>query len=395
MGRVFPPWPVPAFAAGASTGGAGVPAGRSYAGGRFAFGVVAAALLAGAAPPAAALELRMLAHPGPVREAADPNSPVIAAVPAGTPLRLLQETRAWYLVAVQGEEGEPDRRGYVALSDAEWVAECDPKEARELRPDDVFQDCDAAPRMAVVPAGTFRMGSPESEVYRRANEGPQREVAIPAPFAAGVFEVTFAEWRICVRMGGCDARMPDDEGFGQGRRPVLNISWRAAQRYVQWLSELTGKRYRLLSEAEWEYAARAGSSGAHYGESEADLCEFASVYDEADSQFHDFDFQFDEIVSCNDGFAGTAPAGSFRPNAFGLYDMIGNAAEWTQDCFNPDYSGGPADGSAWESGLCFLRVARGGAWFYGREGNRSAARFRRISWGATSVSGFRVARDLE
>ena len=342
-----------------------------------------------------ALELRMLAHQGRVRQAANPNSPVVATVAAGTPLRLLQEMQAWYFVELPQGEDQPTLQGYVRLSDAVWIAECAPKSGEQLEVGEVFRDCDVAPRMIVIPAGKFMMGSPESEAHRLSSEGPQREVTIPEALAVGVFEVTFAQWETCVRMGGCDGLRPDDEGFGRGRHPVLNISWHAARDYTQWLSDLTGQRYRLLTEAEWEYVARAGSTTPNYWKPEGDICQFASVYDQTSSRFMDFDFQFGEIVSCEDGFAGTAPAGSFLPNAFGLYDMIGNTMEWTQDCFNPDYSGAPTDGSAWESGLCFLRVARGGGWFWGVAENRSAHRSARLSRSAVSVSGFRVARDLD
>ncbi|MXX11691.1 MAG: SUMF1/EgtB/PvdO family nonheme iron enzyme [Nitrospira sp. SB0677_bin_15] len=394
--EAFPLQGLPATKAGASTHEAGEDRGHGRFPGGAAFLVFVVALFADFAAPrtADALELRMVARQGPVREAADPNSRLVATVPAGVPLRVLRELEAWYLVDLTQREG-PAIQGYVSLSDAEWVAECDPKSAGEIKPGGVFQDCDVAPRMTVIPAGTFIMGSPESEPHRHSSEGPQREVTIPAPFAVGVFEVTHEEWESCVRMDGCGGLKPDDEGFGRGRRPVLNISWHAAQLYTQWLSDLTGKRYRLLSEAEWEYAARAGSTTVNYWRPEDDFCEFASVYDKTDNAFHNFDFQLDAIIPCDDGFAGTAPAGSFQPNSFGLHDMIGNAGEWTQDCFNSDYSGGPTDGSAWESGLCFLRVARGGGWFYGAEGNRSAIRTPRLAKSATSVSGFRVARDLK
>ena len=337
----------------------------------------------------------MLANHGLVREAADPNSAAVATVPAGTPLRFLHEVPAWYFVAIRLDIGQPDLRGYISVSDAEWIPECAPLDSAQLQPSKVFRDCDVAPKMTVLPPGKFWMGSPDSEAYRRRDEGPQREVTIPAPFAVGVFEVTFEQWDTCVRMGGCDGLVADDEGWGREQRPALNINWPSAQSYVRWLSNLTGKRYRLLSESEWEYAARAGSTTPNYWEPGANPCAFASMFDQSDSSYHSFDFQDDEVIPCTDGFAGTAPVGSFRPNAFGLYDMIGNAAEWTQDCYNADYSDGPTDGSVWESGLCLFRVARGGGWFFGMAGNRSAARTPRLSNAATSISGFRVARDLE
>ena len=365
--------------------------------GMFGLPILVAVLCAGLAvpPPASALELRMLAREGLAREAADPNSAVVATVPAGTPLRLVREVPAWYLVELPAGNGTPARRGYVSFSDAEWIAECDPRAARQLGPGDVFRDCDVAPEMVVVPAGSFRMGSPPSEARRRAHEGPQRQVTIPEPFAVGRFEVTFEELEACVRMGGCDGVVADDESFGRGRRPVLNIRWPDARRYARWLSDLTGEHYRLPTEAEWEYAARAGSTAARYWEDEAESCKYMNGYDEAGYAFHGFVFDFVERIPCDDGHAGTAPVGSFAPNAFGLYDMIGNADELTQDCYNPDYSGGPVDGSAWRSGLCVLRIARGGSWFHGLARNRFASRDRKPAGFATSTSGFRVVRDLE
>ena len=194
--------------------------------------------------------------------------------------------------------------------------------------------------------------------------------------------------------GGCVGVVTDDENFGRGRHPVLNARWRDAQLYAEWLSGLTGKNYRLLSEAEWEYAARAGSTSSRYWEDEADFCGQMNGYDDAGFRFHGFVFDFVEPIPCDDGYAGTAPVGSFLPNDFGLYDMIGNADELTQDCWNDKLSDGPVDGSAWESGLCIMRVVRGGSWFHGLARNRLASRERIPAGIATSTSGFRIARDL-
>ncbi|WP_420463599.1 formylglycine-generating enzyme family protein [Candidatus Palauibacter sp.] len=248
-------------------------------------------------------------------------------------------------------------------------------------PGDVFSDCSGCPQMVVVPAGTFRMGSPASEEGRYDDEGPQHSVTIPAPFAVGVYEVTFAEWDACVRTGGCGGYAPADEGWGRGNRPVMNVSWDNAQTYVSWLSQQTGQRYRLLSEAEWEYVARAGSRTARYwGASESGQCRYANGDD--------------DYVSCTDGHAYTAPVGSFAPNVFGLYDVLGNVWEWTQDCSNGSYAGAPTDGSAWQSGECGGRVLRGGSWIITPRFLRSAYRNGLTTGLRNYLNGFRVARTL-
>ena len=237
---------------------------------------------------------------------------------------------------------------------------------------DVIQDCDECPEMVVVPAGSFRMGSPPSEEGRFDNEGPMRRVTISEPFAVGKYEVTFAEWDACVSAGGCKGRKPDDEGWGRGARPVINVSWGDAWSYALWLSRRTGKEYRLLSEAEWEYAARAGTSTRY------------SFGDRISPR----DANYDQIEG------RTLPVGSYKPNGFGLYDMHGNAWEWVEDCWNGGYTGAPSDGSAWESGACDLRVLRGGSWYYQPRDLRSAFRFWLVSGLRFGVTGFRVARTL-
>ena len=220
-----------------------------------------------------------------------------------------------------------------------------------MAPGTVFSDCTACPEMVVVPAGSFMMGSPTSDAEGFSDERPRHTVRIGAPFAVGVYEVTFAEWDACVRAGGCGGYSPDDEGWGRGSRPVMNVSWEDARAYVQWLSRETGQRYRLLTEAEWEYVARAGTTtGRYWGQGEAGQCRYANGDDDA---------------PCPDGYQFTAPVGSFQPNAFGLYDVLGNVREWTEDCWNRDYSGAPTNGSAWQAGDCSERMLRGGSWgFY-------------------------------
>ena len=253
-----------------------------------------------------------------------------------------------------------------------------------------FSDCAACPEMVVVPAGSFMMGSPESEEGWSESEGPRHRVTIGAPFAVGVYEVTFAEWDACVNRGGCGGYSPDDEGWGRGSRPVINVSWEDARQYVQWVSRETGEDYRLLTEAEWEYVARAGTQTARYwGGSESGQCRYGNGYDR--TAHAELEKAVDP-VGCSDGYVRTAPVGMFEPNGFGLYDVLGNVFEWTQDCLNHSYSGAPTDGSAWSSGECSRHVLRGGSWNGLPTGLRSAFRF----WSGFryTYDGFRVARTM-
>ena len=194
------------------------------------------------------------------------------------------------------------------------------------------------------------MGSPNNEEGRYDIEGPRHRVNIGYPLAVGVYEVTFSEWYACVNAGGCD-RFPDDEGWGRGNRPVINVSWEDAQSYVRWLSARTDHRYGLLSESEWEYVARAGTITPFY---------FGSTIS-TDQANYNGDYTYD---SGRKGvYRGkTVPVGSFSANAWGVHDMHGNVWEWVEDCWNYSYEGAPADGSAWESGDCDVRVLRGGSW---------------------------------
>ena len=238
-----------------------------------------------------------------------------------------------------------------------------------------FSDCAECPELVVVPAGTFTMGS---EVYYDY-EGPQHRVTIPSPLAVGVYEVTFAEWDACVSAGGCGGYRPNDEGWGRGARPVMNVSWDDAESYVRWLSSRTGASYRLLSESEWEYVARAGTRtriwwGDSVGRNRANCFDCGSRWDGEQ----------------------TAPVGSFRSNAFGLHDVSGNVYEWVEDCWHDSYAGAPSDGSAWTSGGdCGLRVLRGGSWNHGHRPLRSASRFGGAAGDRYGSLGFRVSRTLD
>ena len=242
-----------------------------------------------------------------------------------------------------------------------------------------FRDCASCPEMAVVPAGSFMMGSPPSEEGRHEDEGPLHRVTIARPFAVGKYEVTFAEWDACAEEGSCD-RISDSEGWGRGTRPVINVSWNNAQAYVRWLSAQTGEQYRLLSEAEWEYAARAGSQtryawGDEVGSGRANCRRCDTRWDAT----------------------STAPVGSFPPNAFGLHDLHGNVAELVEDCWNnvsDNYAGAPADGTAWQQGDCSRRRLRGGSWFNDPTYLRSADRSLYTTRFRSHDVGFRVARPL-
>ena len=239
------------------------------------------------------------------------------------------------------------------------------------QPGEIFRDCDTCPELVVVPAGEFTMGGSETEF-----EKPAHRVAIAKPFAIGRYEVTFAEWEACVAAKACKGDV-DDHGFGRGRQPVIDVSWDEAQAFVKWLSATTRQAYRLPSEAEWEYAARAGSRsafpwGAAAGTGRANC------------------------LDCGpDAGRATSAVGAFRPNAFGLFDTSGNAAEWVEDCWNAGYKGAPATGAAWTSGQCQLRVLRGGAFGTKAAAARSAARFRYDRDVRYYTNGFRVARDLQ
>lgn len=252
------------------------------------------------------------------------------------------------------------------------------------------RDCADCPEMVVVPAGKFRMGTTRSERGRSDHEGPQRVVTFAKPFAIGRYELTYDEWDACVAAAAC--KPVPDEGWGRGRRPVLFVSFEMALGYTRWLSARSGKAYRLPSEAEWEYAARAGSKTPWFwGRDPNKACHHGNVGDQAmrpmrpDYRIHD----------CNDGYAFTAPVGSFKPNRFGLYDTVGNAWEWVEDCYNPSYAGGPADGRAWLTGDCIRRVDRGGGWYNNPDTVRSALRYAGDDPSRqNNTLGFRIARSL-
>jgi formylglycine-generating enzyme required for sulfatase activity len=224
--------------------------------------------------------------------------------------------------------------------------------------------------MVVIPAGAFTMGS--GALY----ESPMHKVTIAKPFAIGRYEVTFDEWDRCVADKGCKFK-PDDRGLGRGNRPVDNLSWVDVKEFLGWLSNKSGKTYRLPSEAEWEYVARGGTTTAYWwgrdvGQGQANCKE------------------------CNSGNAlELMPVGSFKPNPFGVSDTAGNAAEWVEDCWNDSYRGAPQDGSAWTTGQCNWRVLRGGAYDSPAKLVASSSRFRYDNDVRYPANGFRVLRELQ
>jgi formylglycine-generating enzyme required for sulfatase activity len=242
-----------------------------------------------------------------------------------------------------------------------------------------FQDCAACPRMVVIPAGEFTMGSPPSELEAEA----QHRVTIARSFAVSKFAITFEQWDACVRQGGCEDYRADDQGWGRGKRPAVNMSWENAKSYVEWLARKTGKPYRLLSEAEWEYAARAGTTTRY------------STGDSISPRLANYDGSGDGSGPSDSNRQKTMPVGSFPPNAFGLYDMHGNVTEWVEDCWHNEYTASaPTDGSAWVEGECDGRVLRGGSWEDSETELRSAARTGEYKDNSSYVDGFRVARDF-
>lgn len=263
-----------------------------------------------------------------------------------------------------------------------------------------FRDCEGCPEMVVVPAGSFTMGSPESEPDRTADEGPQHRVTFARPLAVAKYAITRSEFARFVEASGyrvppgcmimkagrwSDHRMASwrHPGFAQtDTDPVVCVNWNDAVAYAEWLSHHSGHDYALPTEAEWEYAARAGTSTPHYW---------------GRTPSHDF-ANYGADRCCGPAAAGkdrwqyTSPAGSFPPNAFGLYDMQGNTWEWVQDCWHRNYEGAPHDGTAWTRESCVDRVLRGGAWMCPGPFQRAAVRELHDLSGRFDFVGFRVVR---
>jgi formylglycine-generating enzyme required for sulfatase activity len=253
-----------------------------------------------------------------------------------------------------------------------------------LKPRATFRECDKCPEMLVVPAGNFLMGSPENEPRREAAEGPQHRVTVARPFAVGRFAVTFEEWDLCVADGGCNGYRPWDNGWGRGRRPVISVSWQDAKSYVAWLSRRTGKPYRLMSEAEREYVARAGTTSPYWWG--ASVSRRNANYNDKTSK--------GKQAAISSG-QNTVPVDSFQPNPWGFFQVSGNVWEWVEDCMNDSYAGAPSDGTARMTGNCERRVLRGGSWISDASLLRSAGRYGVQADGRVGNVGFRVARSLK
>lgn len=240
------------------------------------------------------------------------------------------------------------------------------------KPGTVFRDCPTCPEMVVVPAGLFVMGANGPHKYER----PAHRVIIRKPFAIGRYEVTFDEWQACLAEGGCK-EMPNDHKWGRGRRPVINVPWAGARQYVDWIAAKTKQKYRLPSEAEWEYAARAGTTTAYW---------WGDQVGENLGNCRDCKSQWSK--------KGSGPVGSFKANPWGLYDVHGNVWEWVEDCWNPSHVGAPKDGVARTSGDCTKRVIRSGSWYYVSKNMRSAWRFKNDARVKSYGIGFRLLREL-
>jgi formylglycine-generating enzyme required for sulfatase activity len=286
-----------------------------------------------------------------------------------------------------------------------------------LQPKETFQECDKCPEMVVVPAGGFTMGSPLGEKNRDDDEGPQQLVTMEKPFAVSKFHITVDQFAAFVSETNYDAGTRCYSfGFGRGKweeepklswrnpgfsqngtHPVVCLNWNDAKAYVDWLAHKTDKGYRLLTEAEWEYAARAQTKpGAYprysFGDDDKDLCRYGNSADlTAKSSIAGLTWP---VAPCNDGYAYTSPVGVFEANGFALYDMQGNAWQWTEDCYQASHAGSPSVVAAASSTICPDHVIRGGSWINLPWLLRAAVRHPSPTIGRFNIIGFRVARTL-
>ena len=290
--------------------------------------------------------------------------------------------------------------------------------AQKPAPGKSFRDCsNGCPEMVVVPQGRFTMGAPAGEEPEnlpdpyRGHSAPQHLITIRHKFAIGKFDVTRDEYAqfvavtnrpdsaSCITLNASGTFIATNgnwhsPGFPQtGRDPVVCVGWDDAQAYASWLSAKTGHVYRLPTEAEWEYAARAGTTTArYYSDNPAEICRYTNVGDLDYIEQHPGDSGSN--LPCHDGYAFTSPVGRFPPNQYGLYDMLGDVMDWTEDCWNINYSRAPTDGAAWLTGDCSRRVVRGGSWDADLRVVRAAMRRGILTSKANTTFGFRVARTL-
>ncbi|MEE2745357.1 MAG: formylglycine-generating enzyme family protein, partial [Pseudomonadota bacterium] len=257
---------------------------------------------------------------------------------------------------------------YLSLSI--FYANCAVSE--KLEPGKVFRDCSTCPEMVVIPPGKFFIGSYNG----KPRERPVQKISIEKPLAFSVYEITFDDWDSCHNTGGC-LNAVGDRGWWRGKRPVINVLLSDINQYIVWIRKKTTRHYRLPSEAEWEYAARAGSSTEYWW---------------GDKML----YGYANCRHCGSKWGGisSAPVGSFKRNPWGLYDINGNVLEYVSDCWSNDHTGIPANGSPKTSGNCLSRVVKGGAWYYLPKVSRSASRVRNDNRIFSYVIGFRIVREI-
>ncbi len=293
-------------------------------------------------------------------------------------------TRAAYQAYLANCEPACTHRQDAQAALQQLLAAPAPADSRVFR--DQLASGGQGPEMVRIPAGTFTMGSPPTEAGRLRDEAPH-QVRIGKAFVIGRYEVTFEEYDRFAATAGRSP--PPDQGWGRGRRPVILVSWQDALDYTDWLSSQTGQRYRLPTEAEWEYAARAGTSTARYWGNNPDQgCDYANAADLKGQAL----FTGWTAMQCQDGYIYTAPVGTYQPNAFGLYDMLGNVLEWTCSAYDEAYQGG--EQTCVGSAVTVPVVARGGSWSDEPDGVRAADRYKLDPQSQEYYLGFRVARDL-
>lgn len=317
------------------------------------------------------------------------NSTVLAIValanPAFTQLALAQGVQA---IAAEPPSQSPLAVTVGELPELRFARPLSHNEEIALTPMDHFKECEPCPEMIVVPAGQFLMGARNGEPGSTPDERPQHKIDFAQSFSVGRFPVTFSEWDACVAARGCSYQ-PADQGWGRGRQPVISILWDDAKEYVAWLSHITGRPYRLLSEAEREYVARAGTTTAYY---------WGDSFLPAQANCAPGNL---EMSSANVGDLQRLvprerilPVQSFAPNPWGLYQVHGNVYDWVEDCWNDNYEGAPSDGSAWMTVDCSRHVLRGGAFSRIANAARSAARIWFGDSHRLTYMSVRVARTL-